>query len=132
MTAMIRTFMLGAILGDIAGSRYERDNIKHMPETLIDSGCRFTDDSVLTIAVAEGLLNGLSAAPASALMGSPALCARVSGALAKSVRESARQYPDAGYGRGFKQWFLSESSAPYGSRGNGAAMRVSPAGWLAG
>lgn len=132
MTAMIKTFMLGAILGDIAGSRYERHNIKHMPEQLVDSGCRFTDDSVLTIAVAEGFLNGLGTVSPSKLMSSPSLCDRVSEALTKSVHKSARQYPNAGYGRGFKQWYSSENRAPYGSRGNGAAMRVSPAGWLAG
>ncbi len=132
MTAMIKTFMLGAVLGDIAGSRYEWNNIKRMPEKLIDSACRFTDDSVLTIAVAEGFHNGLGGTPPSELAKSPALRARVSAALSRTVRESARLYPDAGYGRGFRQWFLSDNSAPYGSLGNGAAMRVSPAGWLAG
>jgi len=101
--------MLGAISGDIIGSIYERDNIKTTEFPLFGDDCRFTDDSVLTVALAEAILTG--------------------GSYETTLRDYFRRYPDAGYGSGFRAWAMGEVAGPYRSCGNGAAMRISPAGW---
>ena len=101
--------MIGAICGDIIGSIYERDNIKTTEFPLFDDDCRFTDDSVLTVALAEAILTG--------------------GSYETAMRGYFRRYPDAGYGSGFRAWARGEVSGPYRSCGNGAAMRISPVGW---
>lgn len=100
--------MLGAIAGDIIGSRYEANPIKTKDFPLFSANCRFTDDSVLTIAVAEAIIN--------------------QGDYQKSIRNIGRKYPDAGYGGSFIRWLFSNNPEPYNSWGNGAAMRVSPVG----
>ena len=101
--------MQGAVLGDIMGSVYERVPTKTKAIELFCEGSRFTDDTVLTLAVAEAILTGAPYAP-----------------LLKSW---ARRYPNAGYGQRFVRWFLSEDFPPGNSFGNGSAMRVSPVGW---
>ncbi len=101
--------MLGAIAGDIIGSRFEQSPTKTTDFELFHSDCRFTDDSVLTLAVAEHLLLGSD--------------------LIDTLREYFLQYPDAGYGEGFLRWANSTSREPYNSLGNGSAMRVSPVGF---
>ncbi|RJP82803.1 MAG: ADP-ribosylglycohydrolase family protein [Candidatus Zixiibacteriota bacterium] len=101
--------MLGAIAGDIIGSRFEYRPVKTADFELLHPGCTFTDDTVLTVALAEAILRGRS--------------------YAELMREYYRRYPDAGYGLGFHHWALSASSQPYNSYGNGAAMRISPAGY---
>ena len=101
--------MLGAIAGDIIGSIYERYNIKNKEFALFGSGCRFTDDSVLTTAVADVLLNG--------------------GSYTERLKDYYRRYPNAGYGMNFRNWALSNRTEPYNSWGNGSAMRVSPIGF---
>lgn len=101
--------MIGAIVGDIVGSIYERYPIKTTVFPLFGPGCRFTDDTVLTVAVAEVLMDG--------------------GDYAEALKRYAANYPNAGYGGAFFQWALSEDSEPYNSFGNGSAMRVSPVGW---
>ena len=101
--------MIGAIAGDIIGSIYEQNPIKSKDFTLFDSRCRFTDDTVLTVAVAEAILNGR-----------PYL---------DSVREIGRRYPYAGYSGSFLRWLHSDQPRPYSSWGNGSAMRVSPVGF---
>ena len=103
--------MLGAIAGDIIGSIYERDNIKTKDFPLFQSHCRYTDDTVCTLAVAHALLEGEDFAPA--------------------LRDFARRYPDRGYGARFLQWAHSDSPTGNGSWGNGAAMRVSPVAYMA-
>ena len=105
--------MIGAIIGDIVGSIYEWDNIKTKNFPLFSNKCRFTDDSVMTIAVADGLMNG----------GGP-------DNYIAAMKRLGRIYPDAGYGGHFRRWLLSDDANPYNSWGNGAAMRVSPTGWL--
>lgn len=104
--------MLGAIAGDIIGSVHEflREKILDFPLFVEES--TFTDDSVLTVAVADCLLTG-----------SP---------YVEKFHEYARAYPGRGYGGGFGQWVQSGSRAPYNSWGNGAAMRVSPVGFAFG
>ncbi len=101
--------MLGAIAGDIIGSVYERRPIKTTRFPLFHPLCRFTDDSVLTVALADSLMN---AVPYTDLL-----------------KQYYRAYPNAGYGGAFHQWAQSKSAAPYNSWGNGSAMRVSPVGF---
>ncbi len=100
--------MIGSIAGDIIGSVYEHCPIKTKDFPLFDPRCRFTDDSVLTVAVAYSILSGRS--------------------YVESVREIGRRYPGAGYGGSFIQWLHSHDPQPYNSWGNGSAMRVSPVG----
>lgn len=101
--------MLGAIAGDIIGSVYEAWPTKSKSFPLFSSGSRFTDDTVLSVAVADCILHG--------------------GDYARTFQDYVRRYPDAGYGGTFIRWALSGQSRPYGSWGNGSAMRVSPVGW---
>ena len=101
--------MIGAIAGDIIGSVYEYRGIKTKEFPLFDARCNFTDDSVLTIAVADAILSG---AP-----------------YVDSIRKIGQRYPGAGYGGNFSRWLHSEDYRPYNSWGNGSAMRVSPVGF---
>ncbi len=114
--------VLGAIIGDIVGSRFEFNNINSKDFDLFDKDCRFTDDTVLTVAVAEALdkscePNGRKA--------------KFRSALTDALKSYGRQYPYAGYGKMFNDWLCSENSEPYNSYGNGSAMRVSPIGYFA-
>ena len=102
--------MLGAIIGDIAGSIYEWNPIKTKGFEFLDESCDFTDDTVCTAAVADILLHDLP--PAAAMQ---AWC---------------RRHPGRGYGGFFHQWIYVDAPESYGSYGNGAAMRVSPAAFL--
>jgi ADP-ribosylglycohydrolase len=102
--------MLGAIAGDFIGSRFEGNPVKTKEFELITPECRFTDDTVLTVAVADSLLHRKP--------------------YAQTLQEYFRRYPGAGYGASFLSWAASESAEPYNSFGNGSAMRVSPVGWL--
>lgn len=101
--------MIGAIAGDIIGSVYEWDNIKTTDFPLFGKGCRFTDDTVLTVAIADSILTGED--------------------YAVKLKEYYRRYPEAGYGASFRNWGESDGYKPYNSWGNGSAMRVSPVGW---
>jgi ADP-ribosylglycohydrolase len=100
--------MIGAIAGDIIGSVYEHYQIKIKDFSLFHPRCRFTDDTVLTVAVAHAILTGHP--------------------YEKSIHEMGRRYPHAGYGGSFIGWLHSDHPQPYYSWGNGAAMRVSPVG----
>jgi ADP-ribosylglycohydrolase len=101
--------MIGAIAGDIIGSIHEGAGTKTKDFPLFDKGCRFTDDTVLTVAIAEKLLYG--------------------GDYVDLFHDYFHAYPDAGYGGSFIQWASSRHREPYNSWGNGAAMRVSPIGF---
>lgn len=105
--------MLGAIIGDVVGSTREWNNIKTENFDLLPPGSRFTDDTVMTLAVAKWLMDDPSHSPDS---------------LVRIMQELGRKYPDAGYGRKFREWLKSDNPQPYGSYGNGSAMRVSPVG----
>ncbi|AGA28775.1 ADP-ribosylglycohydrolase family protein [Singulisphaera acidiphila] len=100
--------MLGAIAGDIIGSIYERNNIKTTEFPLFQPSCRFTDDTVLTVALADSILNGIP--------------------YVDLLKRYYRAYPHAGYGGSFHKWAQSKGTEPYNSWGNGSAMRVSPVG----
>ena len=99
--------MIGAIAGDMIGSPYEVHPIKHKKFVL--QVASFTDDTVLTVAVARAILDGLD--------------------YADTIKGYANRYPRAGYGGSFRRWMLSWENKPYGSFGNGSAMRVSPVGF---
>ena len=113
--------MIGAIVGDVAGSRFEWHNHKSKDFELLtkEGGCRPTDDSVMTLAVAAALLEAEGDADA---LGACAV---------RQMQRFGRAYPRAGYGGSFRRWLASDDPRPYGSWGNGAAMRVSPCGWAA-
>ena len=101
--------MIGALLGDIVGSVYEGHPLKTPDFPLLGPASTFTDDSVLTCATAEVLLDG--------------------GDYAEAYRRYYRAYPERGFGGRFRQWAARDDAGPYGSFGNGAAMRVGPVGW---
>lgn len=109
--------MIGAIIGDIIGSQFEMFNytsknmmFKDYDFIFFTDKCRPTDDTVLTIAVLDCVLNKKS--------------------YPETFKEYAKKYPTAGYGGSFINWVDSEGFEPYNSYGNGSAMRVSPIGWL--
>ena len=111
--------MTGAIIGDIAGSRFEWNNIKHKQFELLDRRCFFTDDTVMTLAVAEAILECCGDVK------------RLPDQAVKCMQEVGRPYPGCGYGGRFYNWIYSEHPEPYNSWGNGSAMRVSPVAWAA-
>lgn len=104
--------MTGAIAGDIIGSVYEFDNIKTTDFPLFTNESDYTDDTIMTVAVADWLLNG--------------------GDLAKVMQRYGREYPypTGGYGGRFSGWLREKDPLPYNSWGNGSAMRVSAVGWM--
>ena len=113
--------MYGAILGDIIGSPYEFDRspkVKDFP--LFSPASRFTDDTVMTIGVADAFLSVPAGASAS----------EIRQQLVRSMQRFGRTYPAIGYGAKFLAWLMSDDPRPYGSWGNGSAMRVSSVGWL--
>lgn len=113
--------MYGAILGDIAGSRFEFDVGPWTKEfEFITDECKWTDDTVMTVAVAEALLNA----------GKDADVKTIKNECIKSMKKWGKKYPDAGYGSRFIYWIITDETAPYNSFGNGSAMRVSAAGML--
>ena len=112
--------MYGVILGDMIGAPYEfdrGDKTKDFP--LFSRGSQFTDDSVMTIAVAQALMDTLGGSDE-----------EIREALVRSMQMWGHRYPHAGYGGRFRYWLRAESPEPYNSCGNGSAMRVSAAGWL--
>ncbi len=113
--------MYGAILGDIIGSPFEFDRgDKSKDFELFSEGCSYTDDSVMTVAVAEALLK----------IGKDASVEQIEKAVTERMKWWGNRYPYAGYGTRFSYWLMTEDPKPYGSYGNGSAMRVSAAGWL--
>lgn len=115
--------MIGAILGDIVGSIYEFDNIKTKEFELFDKECFFTDDSVMTIAIAEALMQFEKIDEEN--------IAEFKENLITVMHKIGRKYPDCGYGGHFCMWIMLNDRTPYNSFGNGSAMRVSSVGWYA-
>jgi ADP-ribosylglycohydrolase len=101
--------IIGAIAGDIIGSVYEWHNVKTVDFKLYSHKSTFTDDSVLTLATMDAILNKRN--------------------YAENYQLFGRNYPHRGYGGNFSSWIYSENPEPYNSWGNGSAMRVSPVGW---
>jgi ADP-ribosyl-[dinitrogen reductase] hydrolase len=104
--------MLGAIIGDIAGSKYEFNNTFDYDFEMFGEGCDFTDDTICTVAIADAILNGRN--------------------YQESLLDWCRRYPSpkGAYGGRFAAWICSLNPQPYNSFGNGSAMRVSPVAWL--
>ncbi|MBQ8628637.1 MAG: ADP-ribosylglycohydrolase family protein [Prevotella sp.] len=113
---MYNNKILGAIVGDIVGSTREWHNVKTEDFELLPPGSRFTDDTVMTLAVAEWLMTD------------PTHGERT---LIECMQRLGRRYPNAGYGGMFRRWLCTENPKPYNSFGNGSAMRVSPVGLYA-
>ncbi|MFX3637294.1 MAG: N-6 DNA methylase [Candidatus Pristimantibacillus sp.] len=111
--------MIGAIIGDIVGSRFEWDNHRSKDFDFLTYKCSFTDDSVMSLAICEALM----------------ICKRdfsdLSDQAVKSMQVIGRPYPSSGYGGMFYKWIYSDSPEPYNSFGNGAAKRVSACGYVA-
>jgi len=107
--------MLGALIGDIAGSRFEWNNIKSKEFELLTYRCHPTDDSIMSLAVAQALMSE----------------GNLRDNTVTSMQTLGRKYPNAGYGGKFRKWIASNNPQPYNSFGNGAAMRVSPCGFAA-
>jgi ADP-ribosylglycohydrolase len=103
--------MIGAIAGDIIGSRFEGHRAPPAGFELFHRDCRFTDDTVCTIAVADAIMREAD--------------------IATTLRAFVRRHPDAGYGGMFLRWAFADDAPAYGSWGNGAPMRVAAVGWLA-
>ena len=104
--------MLGAIIGDIVGSKYEFNNTFDYNFDMFGEGCAFTDDTICTVAIADAILNKRS--------------------YQESLHDWCRRYPNpkGAYGGRFAAWVHSDNPQPYNSFGNGSAMRVSPVAWL--
>lgn len=111
--------MLGAIIGDIVGSRFEWNNHRSKKFELFTSACEPTDDSIMTLAIAKALL---SCKGDYTDLGEKAVY---------WMRKIGQPYPSCGYGGRFYEWMFSDNPQPYRSYGNGAAMRVSPCGFIA-
>lgn len=108
--------MLGAIIGDIVGSTREWHNVKTEDFELLPEGSRYTDDTVMTLAVAKWLMDDPT---------------HEADSLVRIMQDLGRRYPNAGYGGMFRKWLNSDNPQPYGSFANGSAMRVSPVGMYA-
>lgn len=111
--------MIGAIIGDTIGSRFEWKNHKSKEFDLFTRACMLTDDSIMTLAVAKSILECKSYQD------------DLSEITVKNMQAIGKKYTDAGYGGHFRRWIYSSDPAPYNSYGNGAAMRVSPCGFVA-
>lgn len=124
--------MLGAIIGDIVGSRFEWNNYKDKEFELFTEDCRMTDDSIMTLAVAKALLE-TEKAMESVAEGQERKSDYFSLLKKMSIQYMqafGRRYPDFGFSRAFYQWIVSEEPQPYNSYGNGAAMRISPVAYV--
>ena len=109
--------MLGAIIGDMAGSVYEFDNHRSKDFPLLNAGCFPTDDSIMTIAIAKAILENDGKAEG------------LEDKTVEWMQKIGRQFPDCGYGGRFQDWMFENNPQPYNSFGNGSAMRVSACGW---
>lgn len=111
--------MLGAIIGDIVGSRFEWSNYRGKDFDFFTKDCHFTDDSVMSLALAQAIL--ISKPNYSDLSQNAVKC----------MQSVGRTYPNCGYGGNFYYWIFTDDPVPYDSYGNGAAMRVSSVGFVA-
>jgi len=105
-----KNYIIGAIAGDIIGSVYEFNNVKKLDFKLFSRKTTFTDDSVLTLATMDAIINHKN--------------------YTENYQLFSRNYPHRGYGGRFYSWIYSENPEPYNSWGNGSAMRISPVGWF--
>lgn len=125
--------MIGAIIGDIVGSRFEFNNHRSKDFELFTDDCKVTDDTIMTLAVAKTIMEVEK-------IKVPSICSYeydseyyslIERMVEKYMQDIGRRYPNCGYGGRFYQWVFSNDPKPYNSFGNGAAMRISPAGFAA-
>ena len=125
--------MIGAIIGDIVGSRFEFNNHRSKEFELFAEGCELTDDSIMTLSVAKAIMEAMK-------MTRPSITddynendyyAAIEKMSIKHMQEIGRNYPHCGYGGMFSRWVFSSNPKPYNSYGNGAAMRISPVAFAA-
>ena len=110
--------ILGAIIGDYVGSRFELVNYKGTDFDFYHKDCKFTDDTIMTVAICKAIMD----------------CNRdwteLGNYTIEEMQYFGRKYPRAGYGKAFKEWINSKNPRPYNSYGNGAAMRISPVAYV--
>lgn len=124
--------MLGAIIGDIAGSRFEWNNHKDKEFELFTEDCRMTDDSIMTLAVAKALMETemVMESVANGQEWNSEYYVLLEKMSIQYMQKFGRCYPDCGFSRAFFQWIVSDDPQPYNSFGNGAAMRISPVAYV--
>src|SRR5690625_4002255 len=125
--------MIGAIIGDIVGSRFEFNNHKSKEFEFFTDECKVTDDSIMTLAIAKAIMEARKELNESIRKFNYNLneYILVESLAIKNMQLFGRNYPNSGYGAMFSQWIYSENPKPYNSFGNGAAMRISPVGYAA-
>src|SRR4051794_11428339 len=123
--------MIGAIIGDIVGSRFEFNNHRNKEFEFFAEDCRVTDDSIMTLAIAKALMETKKVIQPSSDR-SVDDCKEVLDSMSITyMQHMGRKYPNCGFGGMFSRWIFTENPEPYNSFGNGAAMRISPVGFLA-
>lgn len=125
--------MLGAIVGDIVGSRFEFNNHRSKDFELFTEACTVTDDSIMTLAVARAIMDADKTGnmPLETGVINREYYRRVEALSVKTMQKVGRRYPNCGYGGRFGVWIFNDDPKPYNSFGNGAAMRISPAAFAA-
>ena len=125
--------MIGAIVGDIVGSRFEFNNHRSKDFALFAEECFVTDDSIMTLAVAKAIIETCRTFESSVVTSgfSDDFYSVLERNTIRYMQEIGRKYPNCGYGSRFYQWIFSDNPRPYNSFGNGAAMRISPVGFVA-
>jgi len=125
--------MMGAIIGDIVGSRFEGSGFQKKDFELFTERCRATDDSIMTLAVAKAIMETVKTIepPAVSTSSDEEFHRLLSKNTVQCMQRIGRKYPNAGYGGRFGGWLFTPNAQPYNSFGNGAAMRISPAGLAA-
>ena len=113
------------------GSRFEFDNHKSKEFELFDEGCVVTDDSIMTLAVAKAVMEALKIRELSGQEYDHEFHASLAQLTVNCMQEIGQKYPDCGFGGMFRRWVFSSDPKPYNSFGNGAAMRISPVGFIA-
>jgi ADP-ribosylglycohydrolase len=121
--------MLGAIIGDIVGSRFERENIKSKEFELFTEECSVTDDSIMTLAVAKTIIESNRKGLKQGDRYSDEYFSDIEKCAVKNMQKLGRKYPYCGFSGRFYKWIISDDPKPYNSFGNGAAMRISPVGF---
>ncbi|MGD1823116.1 MAG: ADP-ribosylglycohydrolase family protein [Pleomorphochaeta sp.] len=125
--------MIGAIVGDIVGSRFEFNNNKSKNFELFSENCHITDDSILSLAVAKAIMESEKIIKYSLAshFENDEYCKLLKEQTVKYLKEFGKKYPNCGFGQMFYDWVFHHNSNPYNSYGNGAAMRISPVAYFA-
>jgi len=121
--------MIGAIVGDIVGSRFEFNNYRNKNFELFTGDCKVTDDSIMTLAVAKAVMEARRIRKSAPDGCDSEYYAAAERLAVKYMQQIGRRYPNCGYGGRFIHWVFSDTPQPYNSFGNGAAMRISPVGF---